>query len=120
MGVKEFKKFVDEALFGSNKRGIMREEDVVPAEGGEDGEKLQVMAQKMMTKIQEKIPSTVFDQIRKNQKAQAQVISAFAELIGVPKNKLATVISSIKQTAQQKQESPVAESRIIKVKDIKK
>jgi hypothetical protein len=140
MGIREFKKFVDEALFGTRKKN--RVEELTTQPGGEDltaqpsgknkgvkDGKVVNSAKRLMDFIQ--AAPKVSDNIErlksaKNPTAIAQVISLFAELVGVPKGKLSQVISSIKDTAksgqqqQQAQEpAPVTERRIIKVKDIK-
>jgi hypothetical protein len=121
MGVKEFKKFVDEALFGTGKKSIVREEDA-DMTGNDEG--MQMKAKKLIMLIQKKIPSQTIEQIKKNKIAQKEVVAAFAEMIGVPRNGLSQLIAGIKDLAkadgQQQAQAPVTESRIIKVKDIKK
>jgi len=126
MGIREFKKFVDEALFGVNKRHSMTEVDDVT--GNESDVEMNAKAQKLMKMIGKRVPSTVIDTIKTNKVAQREVIAAFAELIGVPRNGLSALITGIKDIAkgqQQTQEKPaeepaaVTEKRIIKVKDIK-
>jgi len=127
MGIREFKKFVDEALFGASKRHSMTEVDDVT--GNESDVEMNAKAQKLMKMIGKRVPSTVIDTIKTNKVAQREVIAAFAELIGVPRNGLSQLLTGIKDIAkanQQKQatsgEQPAAavtEKRIIKVKDIK-
>ena len=126
MGIREFKKFVDEALFGANKRHSMTEVDDVT--GNESDVEMNAKAQKLMKIIGKRVPSTVIDTIKTNKVAQREVIAAFAELIGVPRNGLSALITGIKDIAkgqQQTQGKPaeepaaVTERKIIKVKDIK-
>lgn len=130
MGVKDFKKYVDETLFGARKKNMV--EDLTDSSGVND--KVVASAEKLIGFI--KAAPKVMVSIEKlksanNPKANAQVISLFAELIGVPKGKLPQIISSLRDTAksgdQQQQTqgkpaeepAPVTENRIIKVKDIK-
>jgi hypothetical protein len=136
MGVREFKKFVDESLFGSGKRQSMTEVDDVS--GNESDEEMNIKAKKLMSLISKRIPETVIKTI-KTPIAQREVIAAFAEMIGVPRNGLAKLITGLKDIAKggtnkpqpidkgaeptpAATEKPVAEGRIIKtikVKDIK-
>jgi len=127
MGIREFKKFVDEALFGASGRGAGVVNEVTPT-GQETDEEMNAKAQKLMKMIGKRIPTTIIDTIKTNKVAQREVIAAFAELIGVPRNGLSALITGIKDIAKsQKQtqgkpaEEPAAvtEKRIIKVKDIK-
>jgi hypothetical protein len=98
MGIKEFKKFVDESLFGAAKRSVMREEDVV-ANGQESDEEMNIKAKKLMAMISKRIPETVIKTI-KTPIAQREVIAAFAEMIGVPRNGLTKLISGLKDIAK--------------------
>jgi hypothetical protein len=127
MGIREFKKFVDESLFGASSRGMGTVNEVTPT-GQETDEEMNAKAQKLMKMIGKRIPSTIIDTIKTNKVAQREVIAAFAELIGVPRNGLSQLITGIKdiaKTNQQKQATsttepaPVTERKIIKVKDIK-
>jgi hypothetical protein len=126
MGIREFKKFVDESLFGTSKRHSMTEVDDVT--GNESDEEMNAKAQKLMKMIGKRIPSTIIDTIKTNKVAQREVIAAFAELIGVPRNGLSALITGIKDIAKSQQQTQgkpaeepaaVTEKRIIKVKDIK-
>ncbi len=126
MGIREFKKFVDESLFGTSKRHSMTEVDDVT--GNESDEEMNAKAQKLMKMIGKRIPTTIIDTIKTNKVAQKEVIAAFAELIGVPRNGLSALITGIKDIAKGQQQTqgkpaeepaPVTERRIIKVKDIK-
>lgn len=137
MGIREFKKYVDESLFGASKRGVMREEDI-QSTGQESDEEMNIKAKKLMAMISKRIPETVIKTI-KTPVAQREVIAAFAEMIGVPRNGLSKLIAGFKDLAKtgtnkpqpiQKgteptpadTTQPVAENRVIKkikVKDIK-
>jgi hypothetical protein len=99
MSVKEFRKYVDEALFGSGKKNIVSE---VGLSGGETDEDMNVKAQKLMKMIQKRIPEGIIDQIKTNKIAQREVIAAFAEMIGVPRNGLSQLITGLKQLSRSK------------------
>jgi hypothetical protein len=130
MGIREFKKFVDESLFGTRKKNMA--EDLTGPSGVND--KVVASAEKLIgfIKTAPKVSASI-ERLKSanNPMANAQVISLFAELIGVPKGKLAQIIGSMKDSAksgdQQQQTqgkpaeepAPVTERRIIKVKDIK-
>jgi hypothetical protein len=128
MGIKDFKKYVDEVLFGASKRQ-MKEVDTVastttatqttatPLE-----QKMIASAEKMMKMITEKIPTQVIQQIKTNHIAQREVILAFAELVGVPNNEIQKIIIGLKDMGRDFKPAGVNESKIIKkikVKDIK-
>lgn len=123
MGVKSFKKYVDEALFGQTKKRNVTEMDTTPTDGtsNADNVELQAKAKVLMDLIKRRIPDTVIRTIV-NPEAKKEVIAAFAELIGVPRNQLASLVASVKAIAKSPaaQPAPVSESKIIKVKDIKK
>lgn len=122
MGIREFKKFVDETLFGASRKQNVNE--VMPTDGESD-EEMHAKAQKLMTMIGKRVPSNVIDTIKTNKVAQREVIAAFAELIGVPRNGLSQLVTGIRDIAKNAGQSkepapePVKESRIIKIKDIK-
>jgi hypothetical protein len=127
MGIREFKKFVDESLFGAGKRQSMTEVDDVS--GGESDEEMNIKAKKLMDMISKRIPEAVIKTI-KTPIAQREVIAAFAEMIGVPRNGLSKLITGLKDIAKTgtnnqapaNTQQPVSENRIIKtikVKDIK-
>lgn len=122
MGVKEFKKFVDETLFGPARKQNVSE---VSPTGQETDTEMTAKAQKLMAMIQKRIPEMVITSIKSNKLAQREVIAAFAEMIGVPRNGLAQLVTSIRDIAKpktDKQQAPVSESKTIKVikkKDIK-
>jgi hypothetical protein len=112
MGIRDFKKFVDETLFGVNKKQPVVEIDDM--DSGND-EEMNLKAQKLMDIIKKRVPEQIIGTI-KTPIAQREVIAAFAEMIGVPRNGLATLISGLKDLA--KSNAPVTERRIIKVKDL--
>lgn len=124
MGIKEFKKYIDSALFGKRK---MKEEtaqtEVVPSN-------ITSSVEKTMKLIGTKLTSSILQSIKQNPIAQEQIILAFAKQIGVPANRLSQLINGIKNLAQEvNQQNPstsqqgvvsqVSERTIIKVKDLK-
>lgn len=123
MGIKEFKKYIDSALFGKRK---MKEEtvqaEVIPSN-------ITTSIEKTMKLIGTKLTSSILQSIKQNPIAQEQMILAFAEQIGVPANRLSQLINGIKNLAQEvNQQNPstsqqgvsqVSERTIIKVKDLK-
>ena len=125
MSIREFKKFVDETLFGTTRKQNVNE--VTPT-GQETDDEMNAKAQKLMKMISKRIPSIIIDTIKTNKVAQREVIAAFAELVGVPRNGLSQLLVNIKDIAKNNQEinatstdkpAPVTERRIIKIKDIK-
>lgn len=134
MGIKDFKKYVDEMLFGSSKRQV-KEVDAAPvaAPTGTQAdaqpvatpteEKMIASAEKLMLLIKQKIPNQVVQQIKQNHIAQREVLLAFAELIGVPNSEINKIILGLKGMARDVK--PVNESygraivKIIKAKDLK-
>jgi len=129
MGVKSFKKYVDEALFGQTKKRSVTEVDapttVATDSTGENDVELQAKAQKLMDIIKRRVPDSIIKTIV-TPIAKREVIAAFAELVGVPRNGLAQLVAGIKALAKTppvtsaSQPAPVSETKIIKVKDIKK
>ncbi len=126
MGIKDFKKYVDAQLFGGSKKQqqpVMNEEDNVT--GSETDMEMNVKAKKLMDLIKKKIPETIIKTIV-TPVAQREVIAAFAEMIGVPRNGLNTLIAGLKDlskadtetTAMSTSSTSVSETRIIKVKDL--
>jgi hypothetical protein len=97
MSVKEFRKYVDETLFGSVKKNVVNE---VGLTGSETDEDMNVKAQKLMKMINKRIPVAIIDQIKTNKIAQREVIAAFAEMVGVPRNGLAQLIAGLKKLAK--------------------
>jgi hypothetical protein len=125
MGLHEFKKFFENRVFGAPRRKELTE---VGLTGQESDEEMTIKAKKLMGLIQKRIPSNIIDSLKTNKIAQREVIAAFAELIGVPRNGLTGLVQGIKDLAktgpqqQQQQQQPVSENRIVKTikkKDIK-
>ena len=122
MGIKDFKKYVDEVLFGAGKRQ-MKEMDgtsmttSTSTTQSPTDEKMVASAEKLMKLIGSKISPAVFQDIQKNHIAQREVLLAFAKMVGVPSVELNKIIMGIKGMAKQ----PVTENVIktVKVKDIK-
>jgi hypothetical protein len=90
----------------------------------ETEEEMTIKAQKLMGLIQKRIPSNIIDSLKTNKIAQREVIAAFAELIGVPRNGLTGLVQGIKDLAKTntQPQQAVAENRIVKTikkKDIK-
>jgi hypothetical protein len=118
MGLQEFKKFFENRVFGAPKRKELAE---VGLTGQESDEEMTIKAQKLMGLIQKRIPSNIIDTIKTNKIAQREVIAAFAELIGVPRNGLTNLVQGIKDLAKTGTQQ-VTESKVIKTikkKDIK-
>ena len=133
MGIKDFKKYVDETLFGAGRKQNL---DEVQPTGQENDAEMNAKAKKLVELIQKKIPSGIFKSIRVPI-AQREVIAAFAEMIGVPRTGLSQLIAGLKDLSQSngvgtatatQSKAPqatgnVSESRkiikTIKVKDIK-
>jgi hypothetical protein len=124
MGLQEFKKFFENRVFGAPKRKELTE---IGLTGQETDQEMTMKAQKLMGLIEKRIPSNIIDTIKTNKIAQREVIAAFAELIGVPRNGLTGLVQGIKdlakttpQAAAQPQQ-PVTENvvKTIKKKDIK-
>jgi hypothetical protein len=97
MSVKEFRKYVDETLFGSVKKNVVNE---VGLTGSETDEDMNIKAQKLIKMINKRIPVAIIDQIKTNKIAQREVIAAFAEMVGVPRNGLAQLIAGLKKLAK--------------------
>ena len=110
MGVGKFKKHMNEKLFGSKKRNVEPLNEVTPT-GEESDEEMNIKAKKLMDMIGKRIPTNIIKTIT-TPVAQREVIAAFAELIGVPRNGLNKLIMGLKVLAKQ-EVTPVAESKII-------
>lgn len=127
MGIKDFKRYVDEVLFGAGKRQVKEVDATQPQPDAEapktpTEEKMIASAQKLMDMIKQKIPNQVVQQIKLNHIAQREVLLAFADLIGVPNNEINKIIVGLKGMARDVK--PVNEShgsivKVIKVKDLK-
>jgi hypothetical protein len=120
MGLQEFKKFFENRVFGAPKRKELSE---VGMTGQETDDEMTIKAQKLMALIQKRIPATIIESIKTNKVAQREVIAAFAEMIGVPRNGLSGLVQGIKDLAKTGGlQQPVSEQRVVKTikkKDIK-
>ena len=121
MGIKEFKKFIDSALFGKRKmKETTDEQEVVPTN-------IINSVQKTMDLIKTKLTPSIIDKVKQNPIAQEQMILFFSKEIGVPASRLSQLINGIKGLAQEVKSSQnpvtgqqqVTERKIIKVKDLK-
>jgi len=121
MGIKEFKNFIDSALFGRRKtKEITDEQEVTPTN-------VISSVEKAMELIKTKLTPSIIDRVKQNPVAQEQMIIAFSKEIGVPASRLSQLINGIKALAQEIKQTQnpatgqqtVTERRIIKVKDLK-
>lgn len=144
MSTPRFKTYMTEKLFGKRNRNRLNElgmdqANLEPAQGSQnpqnqnagladDEDKLSGKAKLLIKQIDSiTAVSNNMDSVRDEgtDKAKAIVLAALAERIGVPMNKISTIVSSIKNIA--KTQTPVTEGlkekknviKTIKVKDIK-
>jgi hypothetical protein len=97
MNVQNFKRHMSEKLFGTK----TRKSEVLSEIGGEENDdEMNKKAKKLMDLIAKRIPSNIVDTI-KTPVAKREVIAAFAELIGVPRNGLTSLIGGLKDIAKQ-------------------
>lgn len=124
MSTPRFKKYKLEKLFGKRNRLNelgMDQANLQPAQGADDkkiatsGEDMHAKSEKLMDIIDDnpKIQNSI-NTIKQNPKAQAEVIAAFAELVGVPRNGLTNLVSQIKDAPKQQ----AAESKVITKKSL--
>ena len=124
MGMKQFKKFFENLVFGQKTFKKQTKEEILevapttqtPPESQEND--LHAKAERLMKLIQSKIPSRVIDSIRKNKVAEREVIIAFAEMVGVPRQGLATLLQDLKaqaspNPAQQSVQKPITEIKLV-------
>jgi hypothetical protein len=128
MGVHQFKKYIDEMLFGARKKMMQEDTPTDPT--------IIASAQKLMNMIGQKISPQVIKDIQKNPKAQREVILAFAKMIGVPSTELNKIVIGLRDmqtkstsvttqdasTSVSTTSSTIAENKVIttiKVKDLK-
>lgn len=110
MPIKEFRKFFEGKVFGGKKEAEMNLNEIAPT-GEESDEEMNAKAKKLMDIIKKRIPSTIITTI-KTPVAKREVIAAFAEMIGVPRQGLPNLIaglkdmSKVKQTTQAQQIEP--------------
>lgn len=98
MNLPQFKKHVSEKLFGS--RGSVLKE-LAPT-GDEDAAQMSIKANKLMGMIKTGLSSQVTSIMKtiKTPVAQGEVVAAFAQLIGLDKHQLKTVVSQLKDTPE--------------------
>lgn len=137
MSTPRFKKYMTEKLFGKRNRLNelgMDQADLQPTQNSnnqgaglaDDEDKLTGSAKIFVKKLDEfdVIKNLINKVSQGSDKGKAIVLATFAERIGVPENKISTIISSIKNIA--KTQTPVSEGlkekknviKTIKVKDI--
>lgn len=128
MGMKSFKKYVDEALFGQGrKRSVNEVEPTVQTSQstavttatsplGDPNPELQAKTERLMELIKRRIPEAILKTIT-TPIAKREVIAGFAELVGVPRTGLSQLVAGIK--ALSKKPIGINERKIIKVKDLK-
>ena len=115
MGGPKFKKYMTERLFGKRKK-MMNELGTEPMGGDED---MTNKAEKLMDVIDNNTSVQNAIKTIKTPVAKQEVIAAFAELIGVPRNGLSDLVSQMKdiskQPKQQQQQvtQPVQESVVL-------
>jgi len=107
MGLKEFRQHMNEKMFGKTKR-INELDPAAPvaapaapavADDENDDVKMNQKAKKLMVLISKRIPENVITTI-KTPVAKREVIAAFAELIGVPRNQLTKLITGLKDLSK--------------------
>lgn len=121
MGLKQFKKYFENKVFGSPKKSVKKEnileaEVPAPAAGQPAGDEddIHVKAEKLIKFIETKIPSTAIESIKTNKIAQIEVIAAFAEIVGVPRQGLTGLLKDLKTQATTKPiQQPVTESKLV-------
>jgi hypothetical protein len=113
MGVSEFKKHMNEKMFGHKRKEQINE--LTPT-GEESDEEMNIKAKKLMDMIKKKLPN-VIDTI-KTPVAQREVIAAFAELVGVPRSGLNGIISGLKDLASEPSVAQVSENKLITKKEL--
>ena len=117
MGVSEFKKHMNDKMFGSKKRKSESLNEITPT-GEESDEEMNTKAKKLMDMIKSKLPNVIAS--IKTPVAQREVIAAFAELIGVPRNGLTDLVSGLKDLAKQptSPEQPMNERVVLTKKEM--
>ena len=100
MPIKEFRKFFEGKVFGGKKEAEMNLNEIAPT-GEESDEEMNAKAKKLMEIIKKRIPSTIITTI-KTPVAKREVIAAFAEMIGVPRQGLPNLIAGLKDMSKVK------------------
>jgi hypothetical protein len=112
MGIKEFKKYIDSALFGKRKpKEPQMQEETIPSN-------VTTSVEKAMEMVKIKLTPDVIKNIQANPIAQEQMILAFTREIGITTSRLNQLINGIKALAEEPKQN-VNERRIIKIKDLK-
>jgi hypothetical protein len=106
MGVREFKQHMNEKMFGSRKKTDVLTE--LSPTGEESDEEMNAKAKKLMVMIKKRIPEAIITTI-KTPIAKREVIAAFAEMIGVPRNGLTNLISGLKTLSKIDTAQPLAQ-----------
>ena len=114
MGGPKFKKYMTERLFGKRKK-MMNELGTEPINGDEDISK---KAQKLMGVIDDNTAVQNAIKTIKTPDAQGEVIAAFAELIGVPRNGLSNLVSNLKDISKEPNTQQTNENVIITKKEL--
>jgi hypothetical protein len=104
MGIKEFKKYVDEALFGASKRNGTGAINEITPTGQESDEVMNAKAVKLMDMIKTKLPNII--KTIKTPVARRETIAAFAEMVGVKRADLPVIIKNLKNLSKQKITTP--------------
>ena len=116
MSASGFKRYMNEKLFGVSKRRTETLTEVMPT-GEENDEEMNLKAKKLMDLISKRIPKNVITTI-KTPVARREVIAAFAELIGVPRNGLSNLISGLKDLATSGKEDAITENKVFSKKQL--
>jgi hypothetical protein len=99
MNLKEFKRYFENKVFGGKKDSDTSLLEV-ELTGEEDDATMNAKAKKLIQMISKKIPAVIISTI-KTPVAKREVIAAFAELIGVPRQGLPNLIGGLKDLAKQ-------------------
>ena len=119
MSLKELKRFFENRVFGTRKKEI----ESLNEANAEDDKEMHSQAIRFLKKFQDKMPASDIEHIKKNKVAQREVIAAFAEIIGVPRTGLASIITGLKVLANNDKQQPqpaqqVSENKIITKKEL--
>jgi hypothetical protein len=114
MGVREFKQHMNEKLFGSRKKkhDVIHEDD----EDNVDIGKLNTDVKKLMDLIQSKLGGAL--KKINTPIEQGSVIKAFANMVGVPQEKISTIVSTIKDISNIEPTQQVTETKKLTKKQL--
>jgi len=105
MGLKEFKKFLDETLFGKRQKPI---EEETPAP---QPVQIPQAVTHMFEMIDKALPKDAYNNIKQNPVAQEAAINSWVDRIGVPPDKLNNIIANLRNVAKQSAPNvPMAQS----------